>query len=138
MDVSTLNTKDPAENGAFLHLRHPFTGELLWSDEKKTEKVGLMVRGNEAPTVQKALKKVTRGLNTRKRARPGDSDEKRGMIYARALVMEFIGLTKEGRDLDADDESDIEWFFDQSDDFVAQVIEFAEDRANFFKAPKSD
>lgn len=136
VNVSTLNTKTPSENGAFMQLRHPVTNELITT--KDGEKAGLMVRGNEAPTVQKVLKKMNNRMG-KGGAQSAREREAQGLLYARALVMSFENLEHEnGHPLAADDESDVEWFFNQSNNFVTQVVEFAEDTSNFFKTPDQD
>lgn len=136
-DIASLNTVDPAENGAFMQLRHPITDDpLFYKDEEGEEqKTGMIIRGNEAPSVQKYLKKANHSITRNKR---GANLDKQGLGYAKVLVMKFVGCFKDGRLLDADDEADIEWFFKQSPSFVTQTLEFAEDSSNFFKLPESD
>lgn len=121
MDIAALNTKTGAEKGAFLHLCHPAYGTPLLDDDDKP--VGLYVRGNEAPSVQKKLKAMQRGGMA--------GAEQTGLEYVCALVIDVQGLDRDGKPLSAS-RADLEWLFDQSDSFVEQVIAFARDRANFF------
>jgi len=124
MDFSALNTRSAADAGAFLHLRHPVTGELLYTDKGKA--VGLMVRGTESTTVQKALRDATKRLKTA-------DDAKRGLAFVSALVFGFENVFYEGRAL-TDTDEDKALFFGLSDSFVEQVVDFAKDRASFFGA----
>ncbi len=126
MDFSKLNTKEGAEQGAFLHLMHPATG-LPLQDESGTP-IGLMVRGTESKTVQDRL----RGLQ--KAQVKGAAAEETGLDFVCSLVISFVGVEQEGRPLQPVDK-DLRWFFSLSDSFVEQVIEFAKDRSNFFGHP---
>lgn len=128
MDFSALNTKVPAEKGAFLHLKHPALGTLLWDGEgADRKKVGVYVRGIESKTVQDRIKR------TQKEKLDGvDGAEEAGRAFAVSLIVSFDGVERDGKPLPATDEG-IQWFFDQSDGFVEQVLKFAQDRASFFK-----
>lgn len=139
MDISTLNTVKPAEIGAFMHLRHPVTKELLYHEAGgKKEPVGLTLRGNESSTVQKALKKVRRDAAQAigKHAKEA-AETSAGLAYAKSLLISFHHCYNGVEPLSADNASDIEWFFEQSSDFVTQVTTFAQDRENFFKASET-
>lgn len=130
LNLSELNTKKPAEKGAFLHLCHPVSGAPLYDGE---DKVGLTLRGVESETVQKTMKKLNR-KQTRRQNTEID-DEIRGIKFAMSLVMEFHHMENDkGEELDASNQEHVKWFFDQSSDFVIQVTEFAAEAANFMKA----
>jgi hypothetical protein len=120
MDFATLDTKSAAEKGAFLHLRHPVYGHPLMDGETA---VGVTVRGTESKVVQDRLK------SSAKARLDGDADQS-ALDFVCALVIEFHGVERDGETLTADDAA---WFFGLSDSFVEQVIEFAKDRASFFK-----
>lgn len=132
MDFSKLETKTGAEKGAFLHLRHPASGELLYdtSVEPKS-KIGLFVRGTESKTVQDRLK----GLQ-REQVKGADAEDS-GLEFVSSLVIRFVGVERDGRLLSAIDE-DLRFFFGLSDSFVEQVIDFAKARSNFFGHPLTD
>jgi len=126
MEFSQLDTKSPQEEGAFLHLRHPKFGHLLWTgpdadsenrldpedgEGADAEPIGVTVRGLEAPSVKE--------------------EEEAGLRMAEILVIEFHGLTKGGEPVEATKEN-IREFFQLSDDLVQQVLTFARDKENFF------
>jgi hypothetical protein len=142
MDFTTLNTKNDAEAGAFLHLKHPVLGHKLyegegatktgeWTDKTKSpDAVGVMVRGTESKSVQDRVKKL------RKAKLKGDDaaepDEETGLSFVCSLVIGFKGLTKDGKPMEATDENK-RAFFEQSDNLVEQVMTFAQERSNFFR-----
>lgn len=122
MDFVALNTRKAADEGAFLHLRHPVTEELLWTEEG--EAVGLMVRGTEGDRVQQKLRDIEKRMKN-------EDDAKRGLAFLSSLVFEFVNVTYEGRPL-KDNDADKELFFRLSDSFVDQTVVFARKRASFF------
>lgn len=129
MEFSTMNTKTQAEKGAFLHLKHPALDYLLWDGEgDKKKKVGVMVRGTESKTVQDRLKAVNK-----ERLTNPDDDSKAGLDFVVSLVFELIGIDRDGKPAASTDEN-IRWFFQLSDGFVEQVLEFAKKRASFFSS----
>jgi hypothetical protein len=128
MDFSALDTRGAAEVGAFLHLRNPWTGELLYN--AKGEKSGVMVRGTESNTVQKTLQQLAKNL------KQGD-DTQRGFAFVSSLVFEFVNVEYKGRALE-NTEADKKLFFGLSDGFVEQVVEFAKERGSFFGAKSAD
>lgn len=156
MELSKLDTKSPQEEGAFLQLRHPKFGHLLWTgadadgenrlkdgsddvdpDEFDVEPIGVTVRGLEAPSVKAVAQKIedqmARKPGTVPQSRkPKITDEEAGLRMAEVLVVEFHGLTKDGEPLQATKES-VREFFQLSDDLVTQVLNFARTKENFFK-----
>lgn len=122
MDFVAIDMKKASDTGAFLHLRHPSTGKLLYSDG---EPVGVHVRGKESPAVQSRVKSAQRRRVT------NDSDEDFGLGYLVSLVIGFENIERDGKPLEPTDES-IRWFFGRSDAFGEQVLAFSQDRANFF------
>lgn len=130
MDFSALNTKAAAEKGAFLHLKHPALKTLLWDGEgKDRQAVGVTLRGMESKTVQDRLKRLQKDRMTD--GKPADPED--GLDFVVSLVIGFTGCDRDGVPLDAKNEDDVRWFFGLSDGLVEQVIEFARERANFFK-----
>jgi hypothetical protein len=121
LDFSKLNTRAAADEGAFLHLRHPVTNAFLYTE--KGDAVGCMVRGTEGATVQKMVADLMK--------RPKLDDVQRGLALVSSLVISFVNVQYDGRAL-TDSQADKELFFGLSESFVEQVLEFAKDRANFF------
>lgn len=146
MDVSKLNTKIGAAKGAFLHLKHPALGHKLWTgegadeegratDRMKAEKVGLKIVGFESERIRQRAKKLNEEKLKRKDDGVEDADaEEEGLDFLASLVTDVCGLTRaDGTPLKPVKE-DLRYLFDQSDDFGQQVLAFAQNRANFYKA----
>ncbi|MFY0661315.1 MAG: hypothetical protein JXR15_12545 [Shimia sp.] len=141
MDFSKLETKTGAEKGAKLHLRHPALGHLLYSgkgaDEngklidaaKDAQKVFLMVRGTESPTVQKQARDLQASIL--KNGDISDEEKEVGLAFASSLVISMHGLEKGGKTMEATEENKREFLL-LSDGLVEQVVQFAQSRANFF------
>lgn len=154
MEFSKLDTKSPQEEGAFLQLRHPKFGHLLWTgadadDENRlgdgsddvdaadfdVEPIGVTVRGLEAPSVKEVATKIEDAMSRKpnpQSRKPKMTEEEAGLRMAEILVVEFHGLTKDGETVEASKEN-IREFFQLSDDLVRQVLAFARDKENFFK-----
>ena len=122
-----------------MHLKHPITGAGLFtkkSDGKDdlTKPCTVIVRGAEADSVQKKLKAIRkRALKTKN----SGQDEERGMEFVSSLVIGFENLEIGGKKLTGEP-SDVTAFFDLSDSFVEQVLEFTRDRENFFQEASGD
>jgi hypothetical protein len=127
MDFSTLNTKDGAEQGAFLHLCHTVTGALLYDANKNP--IGVYLRGNESDTVQTAVRQFNRAT-----VKGGQTKEFLNIDLASLLVIRFVGVMRGDRPLTTSAE-DLRWFFGLSDNLVEQVLEFSKERGNFFGQP---
>jgi hypothetical protein len=139
MDFDSINTAADADAGADLHLRHPqlrhplYTGPGAnavgeWEDrEQDAQPVILRVRGAESAKVKSAVRRLQKASVKHPQA------ELDVVALAIPLVMEVCGVTRDGRDLTASDD-DLRWLFGRSQDFAAQVFQFAADAANFFKA----
>lgn len=141
MDFTSLNTKKGAAKGAFLHLKHPALGHRLYTgegaselgeaiDADKATKVGVSVLGMESERVRARAKEISR-----KRMKNGEEDatDEDGIVFVCSLVTEFHGIMKDGKPMAATEENK-RVFFEQSDALVEQVLNFAQDRANFFSA----
>lgn len=61
-----------------------------------------------------------------------DGDREAGLSFACSLVISMHGLEKKGKPMEVT-EANKRAFFEQSDGLVEQIVEFAQDRANFFK-----
>jgi hypothetical protein len=124
MDFAALDTKKAAEKGAFLHLKHPALGNLLWDGEGDDRKpIGVYVRGMESRTVQDTLKRIE--ADRLKGESDGDD-----LSFVASLIIGFTGAERDGKPLTAED---AKWFFGLSVGFVEQVVSFAKDRASFFR-----
>lgn len=159
MELSTLDTKSPQEEGAFCHLRHTKFGHLLWSGpsadpEGRTdldddgepiaddvEAIGVVVKGIEAPSVKAAATKIEKALKPVPRGQKQKTitidEEEAGLRFAEALVTEFRGLTLNGEPVEATKEN-IRNFFMMSDNLVEQILTFARTQPNFFGKPSSE
>lgn len=127
MDLKNLDYRAAQSNGAFLHLRHPATGDLMWEGaEVEGNEVGVYVKGVEDPKAQRLARIIQADNFKNDRER-----ENAGLDYAYHLVCGFKNLTRDGELLDHQDPKDLKAFFDLTDDFVHQIMEFAQVRANF-------
>ena len=129
MDFGQFNTTSGAEEGRFLHLRHLVTGEPLYDEDEDgtRRRVGLTVRGMESKTLRKAINKY------RRRSMTSSEDVDGEMEIAKALVLSFHNIERDGKPLTTSVE-DLTWFFDQSREFVRAVIDFANTSGNFVSA----
>jgi len=148
MELSALDTKAPAEAGAFCHLRAipERGGHLLYtgpgSDEtgnavdkrKKPTAVGVYLRGFESDTVQKARKKAQRDAI---KAGHDADDEETSLQIAAALIIDFQGITVDGEPLEPTHDNKMR-FLKASNDLVEQILLFAKDRSHFFEKANSD
>lgn len=126
-DLSKLATRQNANEGAWMHLKHPTTGEPLFSD--KGEPTQVRVRGLECTAVRKLREKAER-KNATARGVTIVTDTELGMQVLKALIVGFENALFNGNPL-TNEEKDKEIFLNISDDFGEQVLDFASDRANF-------
>lgn len=149
MDLTNLDTKTSAAKGAWLHLRHPALGHPMYSGPGADERTGLLtdktkdhqkvrvyVVGTDSPAVKAQAKAANASAM---HASDPEADEQRGLAFVCSLVEKVEGISTKDADgtprpLTAS-KSDLESFFDQSDALVSQVLNFAQDRANFFDKP---
>ena len=158
MDFAKLDTKTPAENGAFLHLRHPSLGHLLyngkgcdehndWKDKKKdASKVGVIVRGVESESVQNHAKKLDaqriKNTNGKRKAPGGEVErtaeeiEQEALDFCVSLVVGFVGFEKDGKEIVADENTKYA-FFTSSNNLIEQVVDFAKDHQFAFTSAPS-
>ena len=144
MDFQQFNAKVGADDGRVLHLPHIQTGEPLWHIDKSdpdniiTEPVGITVRGIESKTVLAALASRNRkniGVAISANDQADDQDAAAAKAVAKAIVIEFHHIERDGRPLTTSEE-DIEWFFNLSASFVKEVRHFAADAGNFLAVEK--
>jgi hypothetical protein len=144
MDFSTLNTREAAENGAYLHWRHPITGTLLYTDKGAPSRA--LMRGSESMTLQKEHRKIVKARAKASandddgkiaEAREIDEEGKRGLAFVSAYVIRFENCFDGDRAL-TDTQADKEWFFGLSDSFVEQALDFVRKRESFFGANSAD
>jgi len=145
MEFNKLETKTGAKKGAFLHLRHPGEGHLLYTGELADEwgslvddakaddaqKVGVYVLGYESDKVRRKARAMRRERMKSQTMTDEQTDE-RGMAFVCSLVIGFEGIETDGKPLEASDGNKRE-FFSQSEGLIDQVLAFAKDRSNFFK-----
>jgi hypothetical protein len=120
MDFSQLDTRTASDAGAFLHLRHPITGEPLYD---KGEAVGVYLRGMESRTVTEEMRKAGKAKLI---------GEPLGLKLIQSLVIRFVGVEREEGVLLGTTPKDIAWFIGLSSSFEEQIINFAQDRSSFF------
>lgn len=139
MDLTSLNVTTKAEQGAFLHLRHPVSGSLLWEGDGRedSDRVGLSLLGADSKVFRRAQqKKATDRLNAAQKNR-----NKQVQIDAEELDSDAIGLlalvTTGVQHLQVDERpvsctpEDIATLFDQHPWIREQADEFIGDRGNF-------
>ena len=128
-DLSALATKRGANEGAWMHLKHPTTGEPLFLDEAQKKPTRVRVRGIECTAVRKLRERAER-KNSQARGQIVVTDTELGMQVLKALIVDFENAEYEGSAL-TNTEKDKETFLNISDDFGEQVLDFSSDRANF-------
>jgi hypothetical protein len=159
MDLTSLNTKDAAEDGAELHFTHPAMGHLMYSGEGADLITGAIVdaekphvpimgivRGLESKTVRDMLKASAKSKLTSRNVKnnspthiPTDAEveremseaQKSGMDLACVLLADITGLTINGKPMEPTDANKRN-FFGQSDDLITQVLDVAKDKSRFF------
>ena len=144
MELKSINTRDGAEKGAFLHLKHPVNKHPLYStdadnvdedgywdgSEPEPPAVGVTVRGRESRTVQRVAEKARK---KRLILDPSEwNEDEDNLNFLCALIVEFHQIGSDGIPLTSSHE-DKKLFLSQSDDLEAQVLEFSGKKENFFK-----
>lgn len=139
MNFDKLNTVSGADKGAWLHLKHPALGHLLYTGEgadedgrlkvkEKASKVRVYVQGMESEAVQNVVREAQKN-----QLKSEGDEEADGFAIGCALVTEFEGIERDGEPLKATNENKTD-FFKQSSSLITQVTQFASNRANFYKA----
>jgi len=125
MDLSTLDVKAVAEEGATLEVRHPVTGNLI-------DGMSVKVLGTDSATYRNAVKaRIRRAANQRKKQDfDPDKAERDALELLADLTVGWDGVELDGEPLKCTRENCImvygrfPWLREQVDEFVA-------DRANF-------
>ena len=131
IDVESISTKERANEGAWLNLKHPETDEFLtYEDDKKVERnARVKVRGLESDKVRKKRIEVERQNASGSRKQITDTEMAEMLI--RTLIMEIEGFAKDGKALNARSSDDVEVFLSISYSFWEQIFDFAGERSNF-------
>jgi hypothetical protein len=144
MKLSSLNTKQGAESGAWLHLKHPALGHLMWhgpdADEMgermgdNVKPVRVLVRGTESETVRKER----RAIEASRMEGATITPEEEGLRLCMKMIVEFDGVTDENGIALHKVEGGVKEFLESSDDLVVQVVNFSRKSSNFFSKPRAD
>lgn len=144
MNFASMDTRSGASRGAFLHLKHPGTGEPLYEDlpgeageiggaspEPSREPVGIVLLGRDAPLVRERVRKA---LNARIRERERgetrtvEESVEEGLDLLVACTVEFRNIEDEGRPVTKERARE---FYEKYDWVVEQATRFVNDRAPF-------
>lgn len=135
MDLATLNTAAQAEQGAWLTLRHPGTGEDLPIQIRLAGKDSKAWRDAERDFSDRRLEEIQKKgkLGKVKTAQI----EERGIRLLALATLEWKGVELDGKPLECVRQNAIEiytrfpWIAEQADEFVG-------DRANFITVPEDE
>lgn len=135
MDFNALDSRQAAETGAAMDIRHPVSGDVLMDGDKVCR---VILRGSESPTVQKAMRamKKAAAAKTEDEMRSVEEIHEEMVRMAAPLILGFENVDRGDKPATADD---AKWFlglnlFNGNADqpsFVQQVLMFASDRANY-------
>ena len=154
MKLSDLDTKSPQDEGAFLHLTHSKFGHFMYTGENAdkdgrwtgegddakpldSQRIGLVVRGMEAQSVQEFTREQQRlDLANAKKKVPTplpELEHENGIKFGCTLIVSFVNIEGEdGKNLPPTEENK-RAFLEMSDDLSRQILMFARDRDNFFR-----
>lgn len=146
MEFSRLETRQKADEGAVLHVRHPFYGHPLYygpganedgeiADKAQDHRpVTITVRGANCATMRKLYKDHERDRMKHGRklspAQDRQLQEKLGEAVIDATVLGWDGFFADGAPLPCTAENKRE-MFDRAPDIQRQVLDFSQDQANF-------
>lgn len=133
MDLGNLDFSRTAEEGSWLAIEHPVTGEPLTTDGKP---VRMLLLGRDSAAYRKAAHKA-QDARLRNAGRSGglrnlssESLEREGMRVLAACVVRWEGIVVDGEPLEFSPAAALE-LFDRFDWIRQQVDSFIEDRSNF-------
>lgn len=147
MDFDKFDARAAATNGAFLHLKHPSSGELIWSDPaakggKDSLPCRVQVLGSESPQAQAALREIQKRKMIGAKKKP--EDEVRFFTDLHAELVEavkplIIGFENIDRGKIPATIADLDWFLNLQTvngseteiSFAEQISNFARKRSNF-------
>lgn len=129
MDLKNLNTTTSGETGAWLHLRHPSTDELLFSDDKEKKPMRIELCGADSKRFRKINAQLVRKMQGKKKQTSDDIED--------GVTEQLVGVTLGWQNIIMDGK---EVIFDQlaANDIYSeyrwireQVAAFVSDRSNF-------
>ncbi|MFV1943912.1 hypothetical protein VPH49_24240 [Pseudomonas luteola] len=129
MNLSKLNTRIAAEKGEDLHLRHPTTGEKLYTEDGQP--ITIRMAGTDSSIYRNAIKDMVRQRKGVKTTTP-EQGEAFALDLLTSITLDWknIVLSDDGEPLQFSPENarnlyaEYTWIREQAD-------EFAGDRANF-------
>ena len=131
MELSVLDTKKKANTGAFLHLKHPGTGDPLFDNGDQSKPVGLYIMGKDSDVFAKARhKSMNDALSGKKKStRTSEQIDLDGIGLLADMTTGWQNLSLDGnsefsRDTVAELYSRMAWVREQANLFI-------DDRANF-------
>jgi predicted glycosyl hydrolase (DUF1957 family) len=134
MDLGNLDFSKQAEEGAWLHLEHPTTGDPL---ETEGSPVRVLLLGRDSAAYRKAahkaqdarLKAAARGA-AGARGLTAEVLERESIRVLAACVVDWEGIVVDGEALEYSHAAAVE-LLERFDWIKQQVDAFVEDRANF-------
>lgn len=135
MDLSAkFNTREKANKGSFLHLKHPGTGAYLYDEtdgkEDRSKRVGIWFLGKDSDQFNKIQhQKVNAAISGKKSQRTSEEIEQEAIDLVASLATGWENITHGGKkefsiELLSDLMHKEKWVKEQSDLFIG-------DRANF-------
>ena len=132
LDISAIDVRSGANEGAWLHISHPKTSKLLYADDDCTVPIRVKVRGLESDAVREVRESARRANLAAKQGEVAVSLEELDKLIRLALIVDIEGLGDNGRPFGSTN-ADKERFLKLSDNINAQVLKFAEDSKNFLE-----
>ena len=132
LDFASLDVQADIDsrNGAWMHVAHPLTGELLYADEAREKPCEVLVLSVESRKYNRRVHPhVMKALRTRKMS--ADETDKHALAMAVSAIDGFRNIIHSGRELDGGNRRDKELWVRLAPDFVTQVREFSEDLDHF-------
>lgn len=136
-DLAALDGAATAEEGAVLELRHPNSGELIFTPDGKP--VTIRLAGEDSFLYRRAQhtaqnRRFSRGALTKLRAEELENDQVE--IYA-ACTLAWTGIALDGQDLPCTRQNAL-MVYKRFRWVVDQVADFIRDRANFLRSSAND
>lgn len=131
MDLSVLDTRKKANEGSFLHLKHPGTGAKLYDNDDKEKPVGLILHGKDSNVyAEYKHKKMNARISSKgDDAVTSEAIEESTREMAAALTSRWVNMSLHGNS-DCTNESSVAlysefpWVYEQADEYI-------HNRANF-------
>lgn len=123
LDLATLNTTPSAEEGSWLELEHPVTGEPL--------DIHIKLAGTDSDHYQKQLRKQQdKRLKKGFRKTKSEELENEGIELLVACTLEWKNVVHEDQELQCD-AANVRWLYKNYKWIKEAVDEFVGDRSNF-------